>query len=112
MRRQLSVAVALALAGAVLSAQAGPEAFTESVLQVTLNGEQLPTALVVRRDSDGTLLVKASDLKALRLRTPISGAMLVNGQRYYRIGAEMGATVVYDDAAQSVDLALGSINLE
>jgi outer membrane usher protein len=106
MRGQLSVAVALALAGVILSAQAGPEAFTESVLQVTVNGEQLPTALVVRRDSDGTLLVKASDLKALRLKTPISGAMLVNGQRYYRIGPELGATVVYDDAAQSVDLAL------
>ncbi len=106
MRRRLSVAVALALAGAMLSAQAGPEAFTESVLQVTINGEQLPTALVVRRDSDGTLLIKASDLKALRLKTPLTGAMLVNGQRYFRIGGEIGATVNFDDATQSVDLNL------
>jgi outer membrane usher protein len=106
MGHRLSVAVALALAGAMLSAHAGPEAFTESVLQVTINGEQLPTALVVRRDSDGTLLVKASDLKALRLKTPLTGALTVNGQRYYRIGGEIGATVNFDDATQSVDLNL------
>lgn len=106
MHRRLLFAVALALAGAFAFAEQGPEAFTESVLQVTLNGEQVPTALVVRRDSDGALLVKASDLKALRLKTPLAGAMLVNGQRYYRIGRELGATVVFDDAAQSVDLNL------
>lgn len=106
MCRRLPIAIALALAAAVAPAHPGPEAFAEAVLQVTINGEQLPTALVVRRDSDGTLLVKASDLKALRLRTPVSGAMLVNGQRYYRIGRELGATVTFDDATQSVDLSL------
>ncbi len=106
MHRRLPVAVALALAAMAAAPQPGPEAFTEAVLQVTINGEQLPTALVVRRDSDGTLLVKADDLKALRLKTPVSGALLVNGQRYYRIGREIGATVVFDAATQSVDLTL------
>mgnify|MGYP005605711243 FL=1 len=83
MRRRLSIAIALALAGAtgVASAQQAAEPFAESVLQVTINGEHLPGALLVRRDADGTLLVKASDLKALRLKTPTTGAMLVNGQR-------------------------------
>ena len=106
MRRRLPVVAAIAFAGVVLGAHAGPEAFTESVLQVTINGERVPTALVVRRDSDGTLLVKDADLKVLRLKTPLVGAMLVNGQRYYRIGAENGATVTFDDATQSVDLSL------
>jgi outer membrane usher protein len=105
-RRRLAVAIALALAGTGALAQPGPDTFAESVLQVTLNGEQQPTALVVRRDSDGTLLIKASDLKALRIRTPASGAMLVNGERYYRVGAEFGATVTFDDATQSVDINL------
>lgn len=106
MRRRLSAAIALVLTGAIAYAQQVPEAFSESVLQVTINGEQLPTALVVRRDSDGTLLVKASDLKALRLKTPLSGAMTVNGQRYYRIGRDLGATVTFDDVTQSVDVIL------
>ena len=108
MRRRLSIAIALALAGAAgaASAQQAAEPFAESVLQVTINGEHLPSALLVRRDADGTLLVKASDLKALRLKTPATGAMLVNGQRYYRIGREIGANVTFDDATQSVDVNL------
>jgi outer membrane usher protein len=105
-RCRLPVAIALALAGDVASAQQGPAAFAESVLEVTINGEHLPGALLVRRDTDGALLVRASDLKALRLKTPPIGAMLVNGQRYYRIGREIGATVTFDDATQSVDLSL------
>jgi outer membrane usher protein len=105
-RCRLPIAIALALAGAVASAQQGPEAFAESVVEVTINGEHLPSALLVRRDSDGTLLVRASDLKSLRLKTPPVGAMLVNGQRYYRIGKEIGATVTFDEATQSVDLNL------
>jgi len=108
MRRRLSIAIALALAGATgaASAQQAAEPFAESVLQVTINGEHLPSALLVRRDADGTLLVKASDLKALRLKTPTTGAMLVNGQRYYRIGKEVGAMVTFDDTTQSVDVNL------
>ena len=108
MRRRLSIAIALALAGAAgaASAQQAAEPFAESVLQVTINGEHLPGALLVRRDADGTLLVKASDLKALRLKTPATGAMLVNGQRYYRIGKDIGANVTFDDATQSVDVNL------
>ena len=102
--RRLSVAIALALAGAAAPAQQAPEPFAESVLGVTINGEHMPNALLVRRDSDGTLLVKASDLKALRLRTPPVGAMMVNGQRYYRIGREIGATVTFDEATQSAPM--------
>ena len=58
MRRRLSIAIALALAGAAgaASAQQAAEPFAESVLQVTINGEHLPSALLVRRDADGTLL--------------------------------------------------------
>ena len=73
-----------------------PGAFAESVLEVTINGERLASPLVVRRDADGTLLVRAEDLKALRIRTPANGAMMVNGQRYYRVGKDIGANVSFD----------------
>jgi outer membrane usher protein len=106
MRLGLSVAVALALAGAAAHAEQGPEAFAESVLEVTVNGEHLASPLVVRRDADGTLLLRADDLKALRIKTPVRGAMTVNGQLYYRVGSEIGANVSFDEATQSVDVNL------
>ena len=106
MRFRLSVAVALALAGAAAHAEQGSEAFSESIVEVTVNGEHLASPLVVRRDADGTLLVQADDLKALRIKTPPRGAMTVNGQLYYRIGSEIGANVSFDDATQSVDVNL------
>ena len=106
MRFRLSVAVALALAGAAAHAEQGPGAFSESVLEVTINGERLASPLVVRRDADGTLLVRAEDLKALRIKTPANGALTVNGQRYYRIGKDIGANVSFDEATQSVDVNL------
>jgi outer membrane usher protein len=106
MRLRLSAAVALALAGAIAHAEQGPDAFSESILAVTVNGEHLDAPLVVRRDADGTLLLRAEDLKALRIRTPARGAMTVNGQLYYRVGSEIGANVSFDDATQSVDVNL------
>jgi outer membrane usher protein len=105
-RFRLSVAVALALAGASAHARQGPDAFSESILEVTVNGEHLASPLVVRRDADGTLLVRAEDLQALRIRTPPRGAITVNGQLYFRIGSEIGANVSFDDATQSVDVNL------
>ena len=106
MRFGLSVAVALALAGAAAGAEPTPDAFAESIIEVTINGEPLGAPLIVRHDVDGTLLIRAEDLQAMRLKTPAHGAVMVNGQRYYRIGKDMGANVTFDDATQSVDLNL------
>jgi outer membrane usher protein len=97
-RFRLSFAVALALAGSATHAQQVSEAFSESIVEVTINGEHLASPLVVRRDADGTLLVRADDLKALRVKTPPRGAMTVNGQLYYRIGSEIGANVSFVEA--------------
>ena len=106
MRLRVPVAVALALAGAAAHAELAPDAFSESVLEVTVNGEHLASPLVVRRDADGTLLVRAEDLKALRIKTPAHGSMTVNGQLYYRVGMDIGANVSFDEATQSVDVNL------
>lgn len=106
MRRRLAIAVACALAGAAAHAGEAPDAYAESVIAVTLNGEPVPTPLVVRRDTDGTLLVTAQDLATLRLKPPATGALTINGQRYYRVGDNLGATVTFDDASQSVDVSV------
>lgn len=105
-RPALAVVAALALAGTAGAAQPWPAPYEESVVDVTVNGEALPAALVVRRDVDGTLLLRAADLATLRLRTPSTGGIQVNGERYYRIGREIGATVTFDEATQSVDVVL------
>ncbi|MBK6351187.1 MAG: hypothetical protein IPF50_15965 [Proteobacteria bacterium] len=61
---------------------------------------------MVRRDADGTLLLRAADLATLRLKRPARGALLVNGERYYRLGVEMGARVNFDATTQHADVTL------
>jgi outer membrane usher protein len=102
----LSLAVSLALASALVHAAEGPDAFTESVVEFTVNGQPAITTLVVRRDADGTLLLRATDFATLRLNMPARGALLVNGERYYRLGAEMGARVNFDATTQHADVTL------
>lgn len=102
----LSLAISLALASPLVHAAEGPDAFTESVVEFTVNGQQAITTLVVRRDADGTLLLRAADFATLRLKKPARGALLVNGERYYRLGAEMGARVNFDATTQHADVAL------
>ena len=106
MRAALSLAISLALAAPLVHAADGPDAFVESVIEFTVNGQPAITTLVVRRDADGTLLLRAADLATLRLKKPTRGALLVNGERYYRLGAEMGARVSFDATTQHADVSL------
>jgi outer membrane usher protein len=102
LRSCIAATLLLAAGSRTLAAQ-GPESitaepFAEAVVELQINDQAAPTMLVVRRDVDGTLLVHAADLETLRLRTPTRGAVQVNGERYYRLGPEMGAVVTLDDA--------------
>jgi outer membrane usher protein len=106
MRAALSLAIALALAAPLVDAADGAAAFSESVVEFTVNGQPAITTLVVRRDADGTLLLRAADLETLRLKQPALGALLVNGERYYRLGAEIGARVNFDATTQRADVSL------
>jgi outer membrane usher protein len=104
--RACITAVLLAAAhGTALAAQ-GPEAvatepFAEAIVELRVNDQPEAASLVVRRDVDGALLIRAEDLKELRLRIPARGAVQVNGQRYYRLGPEMGAVVAFDEASMT-----------
>lgn len=106
MRAALSLAISLALAAPFAAVAAGPDAFTESVVEFTVNGQPGLTTLVVRRDADGTLLLRAEDLAKLRLKKPQRGALLVNGERYYRLGSELGASVNFDPTTQHAEVTL------
>ena len=106
MRLRACIAVALLAASARRNADAGPEAFAETVVDLRINGQSAAATLVVRRDTDGTLLLRADDMPGLRLETPARGVVMVNGERYYRMGAENGAVAIFDEATQSVQLTL------
>ncbi len=104
MRLRSCIAATLLLAaGMPASAAQGPEAaatepFAESIVELRINDQPSPVTLVVRRDVDGALLIRAEDLASLRLKVPPRGAVQVNGERYYRLGPEMGAVVAFDAA--------------
>jgi outer membrane usher protein len=110
LRRRIAATLLLA-AGAPAFAAQGPaslaaDPFAEAVVELHINDQPTPTTLVVRRDADGTLLIQAADLQALRLKTPQRGAVQVNGERYYRLGPELGAVVTLDDATMKAQVTL------
>jgi len=106
-RRLLPLAVSFALAAATTAAaDSGPQAFEPAIVELRLNDQPHGTPLIVRRDADGTLLLKADDLPQLRLKTPSRGLLMVDGERYVRIDAAMGATTMFDAATQSVRVQL------
>jgi len=106
-RGLLPLAVSLALAAAAAGATTpGPQAFEPMVVELLLNDQPEAHSLVVLRDTDGTLLVRAADLPKLRLKKPARGTLVVDGERYVRLGREMGATALFDAAAQRVHVSL------
>jgi outer membrane usher protein len=106
MRHPLRLAVMLALAGSAPAVAATPEAFVPTVVELRLNGQSEGTTLVVRRDAEGSLLLRTADLAVLRLRMPSQGLMTIDGERYVRLGADTGAAVTFDEAAQAVEVTL------
>jgi outer membrane usher protein len=103
MHRLLPLAVTLALAGPTT---ATADAFEPVIVELRLNDQEHGTTLIVRRDADGALLVRAEDLASLRLRTPTVGLVLIDGERHVRFGAESGAEVAVDDATQTAHVRL------
>ena len=104
--RSCIAAILLLSAGAQARAAQGAEAgavepFAEAIVELQINQQPAATTLVVRRDVDGTLLLRAADLPGLRLKAPARGARLVNGERYYRLGQEMDAVVAFDEATMT-----------
>ena len=104
MRCAIAVAATLLLAGHSVAAPAGP--YAPSILEIRLNDQATGPTLIVRRDGSGNLLIREGDLAQLRLHTPSTEAITIDGDAYYRFGASSGAEVVFDDTTQSVRLTL------
>jgi len=106
-RRLLPLAVSLVLAGAATAAtDPAAQAFEPVIVELKVNDQAGSSTLIVRRDRDGTLLIRAEDLAQLRVRTPARGVVMVDGERYVRLGPEIGANVVFDEATQTANVTL------
>lgn len=106
MRTTLALAVSLALAAVAARAADATEAYAQSIVEIKVNDQESGPTLIVRRDSTGALLIRGSDLSQLRLRTPSVSSVTIEGERYYRFDASIGAQVVFDDVTQTVQLTL------
>ena len=80
--------------------------YNPALVEVRVNDQPAAAPLVVRRDLDGALLIRSEDLPQLRLRTPSSGLTTIDGERYLRFDAKIGASVAFDDATQSARVTL------
>ena len=80
--------------------------YPQSIAQITVNGQPSGPTLVVRRDPSGALLISEADLPQLRLETPAVGAVVIDGQRYYRVDRGLGADVATDETTQTIQLTL------
>ncbi len=104
MRCALALVATLGLACHAAAASTGP--YVPAILEIKVNDQATGPTLIVRRDASGDLLIRQGDLAQLRLRTPSTDAITIDGERYYRFDATGGAEVVYDDTTQSVRLTL------
>ena len=62
----------------------------EEVIELRINGQDAGTTLLVRRDADGALLIRAEDFSDLRLKPPQQPTVLVDGVAYFRVDAGDG----------------------
>lgn len=104
MRLALAISATLLLAGQSVAAPAGP--YAPSILEIKVNDQATGPTLIVRRDASGGLLIRQGDLEQLRLRAPLTDAISIDGDAYYRFDESSGAEVAYDDTTQSVRLTL------
>lgn len=106
MCRSRPLAALLAFASMVATADPLRPVGEPAIVELRLNGQEQGPTLVVRRDLDGGLMVRTADLPALRLTMPPGGVLTIDGEDHVRIGPEVGATIVFEEATQTVYMGL------
>jgi outer membrane usher protein len=114
MRRVLSTAAGICVALLALccaSARADDAGnmdpgWSESVLELRVNGLRSVEDVVVLRDASGGLWLAEADFERLRLILPHVTPHVTDGQRYFPVAAIRGAKVAYDTEHAAVNLTL------
>lgn len=114
MRRVLSTAAGICVALLVLCCaparadDAGnmDSGWSESVLELRLNGVRTLEDVVALRDASGGLWLAEADLRRLRLRLPDVAPHVTDGRRYLPVSGIRGAKVAFDPEHAAADLTL------
>lgn len=80
--------------------------WSESVLELLINGVRSSEDVVALRDASGGLWLAETDFNRLRLRLPHVAPHVTDGQRYLPVAAIRGAQVAFDTQHSAVSLTL------
>jgi outer membrane usher protein len=89
-----------ALLGSCCAGAFAADLYPEAVVEVVLNGQPDPQSLIVRRSATGQLLLRESDLAALRLRPGTASTLEIDGTRYVALADDPRVQVVFDEVTQ------------
>ena len=73
---------------------------SEAVVEVALNGQADAQSFIVRRSSDGHLLLREDDLTTLRLRSGVAAVVEIDGARYIDLATDPRFQLAIDEVEQ------------
>ncbi|MES3025273.1 MAG: fimbria/pilus outer membrane usher protein [Pseudomonadota bacterium] len=85
---------------------ANNEAFTQMLLGLEINRQQLDRAVLVIKNRAGELFISEEDLAAARVLLPPGAPVEFKGARYYRLSTLPTISVKVDDVSQTLTLEL------
>ena len=80
--------------------------WSQSVLELHVNGVRSGEDVVALRDASGGLWLSEADLKRLRLYLPHAAPHVTDGKRYFPVAGIRGAKVAFDPEHSAVNLTL------
>src|SRR5262245_27080843 len=86
--------------GAASSVVRAETSYNEAVVEVVLNGQADSQSFIVRRSSEGHLLLREDDLKALRLKSGVAALVEIDGARYVDLATEPRFALAFDEEQQ------------
>ncbi|HYM35070.1 MAG TPA: hypothetical protein VET48_06700, partial [Steroidobacteraceae bacterium] len=89
-----------------VSRAALPAGFTETVLQIEVNGVAASEMVIALQDANRNIWVDTDDLQRLRLRPPPRAPLVIDGVRYFNLQAIQGASLSVDTATQRAQLTV------
>jgi len=84
------------------TAGAAATALEPTLLEVTVNGQEMGEPMLLQRDSGGGLYASEALLRQWRIRRPSASPVAVDGEAWYRIDNDPGLTATLAAAEQSL----------
>jgi outer membrane usher protein len=93
------------LLGAASPAALAEGTYSELVIEVALNDQADSQSFIVRRSSEGHVLLREDDLRTLRLRSGVATVVEIDGARYVDLATEPRFSLAFDEAAQRATIS-------